>query len=345
MRTPTRILTTTAAALAALSLAACGSVSSTTPTDGGGGSSESSGDYVNVVKLTGIAWFVRMEEGVKAFADETGIAATQTGPSTGDTAQQVSVIQSVIAQKPTVLGIVPLDPDAVESVIQQAKDAGIIVVTHEAPGIENADADIEPFDNATYGESMMDAMAQCLGENGDYAQFVGSLTSETHMEWANAGYALQQEKYPEMNRIGDPTAYNANADTPYEKTKQLLQANPDLRGFFGDSSQDVPGIGRAIQELGLQDETCVFGTGVPSETREYLEDGSIDEISGWDPASSGQAMLAAGKILADGGTIETGTDLGVEGYESITQSADNPKTFIGNAPLAITLDNIDDYDF
>lgn len=327
---------------AAVALTGCGSVGSgsSTPAAGSAG-----GDYVNVVKITGIAWFDRMSTGVKAFADESGIAATQTGPSTGDTAQQVSVIQSVIAQKPTVLGVVPLDPDAVQNVIKQAKDAGIIVVTHEAPTGAGGDADIEPFENKTYGEGIMTSLAKCMGETGEYVQFVGSLTSETHMEWAAAGQALQQAQYPDMSRLGDPNESNDNADVAYEKTKQLLQANPNLKGIFGDSSQDVVGAGRAVQELGLQDDVCVYGTGVPSETKEFLKDGSIDGIFLWDPAAAGQAMMAAGQILADGGTLETGTDLGVDGYDSLTQSADNPTTFIGNAPLAITADNVDQYDF
>lgn len=342
MRNNTRRWVIAPVAAATLALAACGTIGGT---DGGTGGGDMSGEYVNVVKITGIAWFDRMEVGVENFAEETGIRATQTGPATADTALQVSVVQSVIPQNPTVLGIVPLDPEALENVIQQARDAGIVVITHEAPTIRNADADIEPFENAVYGQGIMAALAECMGGEGDYVQFVGSLTSETHMAWATAGYELQQSEFPGLNRISEPVESNDNADTAYEKTKQLLQANPNLAGFFGDSSQDVPGIARAVQEAGLQDDVCVFGTGVPSETSQYLEDGSIDGIFLWDPALAGQAMLAAGRIIAEGGTLETGTDLGVPGYESLTQSPDNPRTFLGNAPLVITIENLDEYDF
>jgi simple sugar transport system substrate-binding protein len=324
-----------------LALSACGTVGA----DGGGTGEDSTGAYVNVVKLTGIAWFDRMGTGVDDFAAETGLNATQTGPATADTELQVGIVQSLIAQKPTALGVVPLDPGALENVIQQARDAGIVVVTHEAPTIQNADADIEAFDNPVYGQAIMDGLAECLGDSGEYIQFVGSLTSETHMAWANAGYESQLAEYPGLTRISEPVESNDNADTAYEKTKQLLQANPDLRGFFGDSSQDVPGIARAIQELGLQDDTCVFGTGVPSETSQFLEDGSADQIYLWDPALAGHAVLAAAKIIAEGGTVEEGTDLGVPGYESLVQSKDNPITFFGNAPLVLTKDNVGDYDF
>lgn len=329
------------AATSALALSACGTVGEASP-DGG---DTTSGAYVNVVKLTGIAWFDRMATGVAEFGSETGLDASQTGPATADTELQVGVVQSLIAQQPTALGIVPLDPGALENVIQQARDAGIVVVTHEAPTIKNADADIEAFDNPVYGAAIMEGLAECMGGSGDYVQFVGSLTSETHMAWANAGYELQQSEYPDMNRISEPVESNDNADTAYEKTKQLLQANPNLSGFFGDSSQDLPGIARAIQELGLQDDTCVYGTGVPSETSQFLEDGSADQIYLWDPALAGKAVLAAAKIIAEGGTLENGTDLGVPGYESLVQSTENPITFFGNAPLILNKDTVGDYDF
>ena len=342
MLTRQRLAIAVIGSVAALSLAACSTVGATEPDAGGDGAN---GDYVHVVKITGIAWFDRMSKGVEDFASESGLAATQTGPATADTELQVGIVQSLIAKKPKAIGIVPLDPGALENVIKQAKDAGITVVTHEAPTIQNADADIEAFDNPVYGETIMDSLAECLGDSGDYVQFVGSLTSETHMAWANAGYELQQSEYPGLNRISEPVESKDNADTAYTKTKQLLQANPGLRGFFGDSSQDLPGIARAIQELGLQDDTCVFGTGVPSETSAFLEDGSADGIFLWDPALAGHAVLAAAQIIAEGGKLETGTDLGVPGYNSLVQSKDNPKTFFGNAPLALTKENVGDYDF
>jgi simple sugar transport system substrate-binding protein len=352
------------AAAGLLSVAACGTADTDGPADDTDGAQEvadadtddaSTGDapaedvdegsYVNVVKLTGIAWFDRMESGVRAFAESSGLDATQAGPSTDSPEQQVATIQSLIAQRPTVMGVVPSDPGAMQAVITQAREAGIVVITHEAPQIQDADADIEPFANDAYGEAIMEDLAACMGGEGEYAQFVGKLTAETHMEWSNAAHELQQSEYPGMTRVSDPVESNDNADTAYERTKQLLQSNPELVGFQGASSQDVPGIARAIEEAGLEDDTCVYGTGVPSETRQFLASGAIDAIYLWDPALSGQAMLEAGRIIAEGGELTDGTDLGVEGYENLVQSPDSELVFLGDAQLKITADTVDDYDF
>ena len=44
----------------------------------------------------------------------------------------------------------------------------------------------------------MDHLAKYMGEQGEYAVFVGSLISTSHPEWAGAAIARQQERYPDM---------------------------------------------------------------------------------------------------------------------------------------------------
>ncbi|WP_168582735.1 autoinducer 2 ABC transporter substrate-binding protein [Gephyromycinifex aptenodytis] len=350
---------TSIAALSLLAISACGSVDSTAPAgeaaspaaDGqsqsaaAGSEDVAQGAYVNVVKLTGIAWFDRMKVGVEEFAKESGQSAVQTGPSTDSPELQVGIIQGLIAKKPAGMGIVPSDPGAVDAVIGQAKSAGIKVVTHEAPQLKSPDADIEAFDNAVYGQKIMSGLGQCMQGEGEYVQFVGKLTATTHMAWANAGSAEQEKTFPKMVRIGDPVESSDNADVAYQKAKQLLQAHPKLKGFTGASSQDVPGIARAVQEAGLQEDTCVHGTGVPSETKQYLTDGSIDSIYFWDPAAAGQAVMKATQMLAEGKQLSDGMDLGVEGYTKMKQSPDNPKVFLGDAALSATKDDVDSWGF
>ena len=51
-----------------------------------------------VVKDSSNGWFVRMEEGVKQFADDYGINAYQKGPVATDAAQQVEVIENQIGR-------------------------------------------------------------------------------------------------------------------------------------------------------------------------------------------------------------------------------------------------------
>lgn len=334
----------------AMALMGCTTVSEEEPTaeqtdDTSAPATTEEGAYVVIVKATGIGWFDRMEVGVSEWASETGLDARQEGPAEATNEGQVSIIQDLIAQQPTAISVVPNDLAGLESVLGQARDAGIIVISHEAVGIENVDIDIEGFENAAYGAQIMENIGECTGGTGQYVQFVGRLTNGSHSEWVAGAYDKQQADFPDMVRVEDPIESEENEEVAYNKAREILAKYPDIRAFQGSAGTDVVGIARAVEEAGKADSVCVMGTSIPSVAGSYLESGAIDKIFFWDPALAGKAQLAIAKILADGGTIEEGTDLGIPGYESLVKLAGADNAFAGNAGVAVDLSNVDEYDF
>lgn len=158
--------------------------------------------FTTVVKIAGINWFNRMEEGVKKFGAETGVNASLVGPAEADAAQQIPIIEDLIAQGVDALCVIPMDPTQLDPVLKKAMDAGITVITHEASNQVNMHWDIEAFDNMAFGAGLMDRLAAAMGEEGEYAVFVGSLGSKTHNEWVDGGIARQKEAYPNMKMVG-----------------------------------------------------------------------------------------------------------------------------------------------
>ena len=316
---------------AALALTGCSTVGSVAAPKA---SSNAKMVMVTVVKAQTIPWFQRMDVGVKSFASRTGVDARQEGADDVSPEKQVKIIQDLIAQHPTAITVVPNSPESLTSVLKQAKDQGIIVVSHEATGIANVDIDIEAFDNASYGKEIMDNLSKCMGGKGEYVQFVGSLTAKTHMEWVGAAYADQTANFPGMKRVETPIESTDDQGTAYARAKEVLAKYPNIAGFEGSAGNDVPGIARAVQEAGLQNKTCVMGTSIPSVANQYLADGSIDKIFFWDPALAGEAQLAIAQILAKGGSIKEGTDLGIKGYNSLKKLAGYDNVFVGAASVA-----------
>lgn len=314
---------------------------------GAGGGTTAAEDlrFVNVVKLIGVGWFDRMEEGIDAYASETGIDASQTGADDASPEKQVRLVEDLIAQGVNAITVVPNSPESLEGVFEKARDAGIVVVTHEAASQKNTDADIEAFDNTAYGETIMDNLAACMGEEGEYAAFVGQVTAESHMQWVAGALAKAEADYPGITRVEDPLESKENADVAYEQTKELLKKYPDLKGIQGSSAVDVVGIGRAVEELGLNDSVCVMGTSIPSLAGKFLDTGAIDKIFFWDPALAGQAMMKIAEMLVNGEELTSGMDLGLVGYENVQQSPDVPTTWYGSAWVIVDADNAADYPF
>lgn len=331
-------------AVAMLALAGCGQVGGGTPAGEGGGGAED-GAMVTVVKISGVGWFDRMEVGVQEFAEETGIDARQEGADDASPEKQIQIIQDLIAQSPVAITVVPNSPEALESVLKQARDQGIVVVAHEAAGIENADIDIEAFDNRAYGAKIMDNLAECMGEEGQYVSFVGGLTAKTHMDWVGGAYDQQQAEYPDLTRVEEPVESKEDENVAYQRAKELLAKYPDIKGFQGSAGTDVAGIARAVQEAGMEDQVCVMGTSIPSVAKKYIVDGSIDKIFFWDPAMAGKAQLKIAQLLVDGEEITDGTDLGIEGYNSLKKLDGFDNVFVGDAAVIVDKDNVDDYDF
>lgn len=332
----------------AFALAGCGTTADGTSGAGTGGATSdasSNGAYVTVVKATGIGWFDRMEVGVDEWAAETGLDARQEGPADATNEGQVEIIQNLMAQDPVAITVVPNDVAGLATVLGEARDKGIIVVTHEGAGIQNADIDIEAFENRAYGAQIMDNLADCMGEEGGYVQFVGRLTNGSHSDWVGGAYDDQIENYPNMTKLEEPIESEENEEVAYNKAKEILAKYPEIKGFQGSAGTDVVGAARAVEEAGKTDSVCVMGTSIPSVSASYLESGAIDKIFFWDPALAGKAQLQIAQILADGGTIEEGTDLGIEGYESLVKLDGYDNVFAGNAGVAVDSSNVADYDF
>jgi simple sugar transport system substrate-binding protein len=300
-------------------------------------------NLATVVKIMGINWFNRMETGVKKFGADTGDQTVELGPATTDSAQQIQIVEDLIAKKVDGLVVIPFQPPAMEPVLKKAMDRKIVVITHEASDIQNADYDVEAFDNKAYGEHLMEALAKLMNYEGEYAVYVGSLTSKTHNEWVDGAVALQKAKYPKMKLIADKIETSDDQQVAYAKTKELLRAHPNVKGFEGSASTDVAGIGLAIEEAGLQDNTAVVGTSLPSIAKKYLQSGAVKMISFWDPADAGYVSNKVAVLVLNGKKVTDGMDLGVKGYNNVKLV--NGNKIYGQAWTDVTKDNLTAYDF
>jgi simple sugar transport system substrate-binding protein len=177
-------------------------------------------------------------------------------------------------------------------------------------------ADIEAFDNAAFGASLNERMAECMGHAGKWTSFVGTRGSRTHVQWTDGG-AANARKHRGMVLVDALNESHDDADKAYEKATEILKKHPDIKGFQGSASSDVIGIGRAIEEAGLQGKTCVYGTGLPSRTARLLESGAVKGIGFWDPKNAGLAMNRVAKLLLDKKPVTDGMDLGVPGYDKV----------------------------
>jgi simple sugar transport system substrate-binding protein len=272
---------------------------------------------VVVVKIAGIPWFNALEKGVKKGGKDFNIDASMIGPANVDPAQQVKLLEDLIAKKVTVIGLVPLDVKVCEPVLKRAQAAGIKVITHEGPEQEGRDWNVELIDSVRFGEVQMQRLAKDMGESGDYVVYVGTLTTPLHNKWADAAIAYQKAHYPKMKLAADRFPGADEIDSSYKTTLDVIKAYPNLKGILGFGSNGPIGAGNAVREKRLGKKIVIVGTVLPSQAKDLIADGIIREGFLWNPTDAGYAMVAVARLVLDGKPIKDGVDIPGLGKASV----------------------------
>jgi simple sugar transport system substrate-binding protein len=295
-----------------------------------------------VVKITGIPWFNRLEEGVVEAGKDLGVKAYQVGPAEADPAQQVKIVEDLIAKGVDAICVVPNDAKAMEPVFEKAKSKGIVVLTHESPDQKGSDWDIETIDNVKFGEMHFEKLAQLIGGQGEFALFVGSLTVPLHNYWADVGLAYAKKKYPGMKLVTKRIPCGESAEEAYKQTLGLLKAYPDLKGIVGFGSLGPIGASQALKKKKMGGEVKIVGTVLPSHAAPYLKQGYMQHGFLWDPKDAGYAMVAVAKKMIDKEPVKEGMEIKGLGPANVDPKV---KLVKFDAILDITADNADKLGF
>ena len=264
---------------------------------------------VVVVKEAGVPWFNILNQGLEDGGKRFALKTSMTGPATPDPAQQVKLMEDLIAKKVDVIGLVPLDTNVTSEVVKRARAAGIIVVTQEGPNQEGKTWDVELMSAKAYGEAQMKALAREMGEQGDYVVLVGTLTTTGHNQWADAAIAYQKAHFPKMKLAADRFPGADSIEDSTRVTQDILKAYPNVTGIVSMGSNGPIGAGNVLQKRNLAKKIALVGTTIPSQAKALIMSGVIREGFLWSPKEAGLAMTAVARMTLDGVKFKSGMDI------------------------------------
>ena len=273
-----------------------------------------------VVKEAGVPWFNILNQGLEEAGKAYNITTTMVGPAQVDPAQQVKLIDDLVAKKVDVIGLVPLDVKVTGQAVQRARDAGIIVITQEGANQDGKTWDLELISAQAYGEMQMKALAREMGEEGEYVVYVGTLTTPGHNQWADAAIAYQKAHYPKMKMAADRFPGADLIDTASRVTQDVLQTYPDVRGIMSMGSNGPIGAGNVIRQRHLEKKIAIVGTTIPSQAQAMINSGVIREGFLWSPKDAGYGMVALARMALDGTPIRTGTVIPTLGPATVDEA-------------------------
>ncbi|MDR3145985.1 MAG: autoinducer 2 ABC transporter substrate-binding protein [Treponema sp.] len=294
-------------------------------------------------KLVGIPYFNASETGAVQAGKDLGINVIYTGPTTADAAEQVRMLEDYISRGVDAICVAPNDAAALTPVLRRAKQAGIKVLdwdTSADPSV--VDLSVHQIDDKVFGELYFDLLAKAIGNSGDYAILTGGLSASNLNAWIDHGQAYAKTKYPQMRLVTDKVPTDEKQQVAYQRTLDLITAYPNLKGVLGYSTPTPIGAAQAVQEKGLAGKIAVIGSGMPTDSGPYLEDGSLTASILWDPAKLGYLTVVLANNLLKGQTPTNGQDIPNVG--KITVNPDG-KTVIMGPPTTFVKDNYKQFPF
>ena len=294
-------------------------------------------------KLVGIPYFNASEVGALAAGEELGINVIYTGPTTGDAALQVQMIEDLLIDGIDALCIAPNDPDSVSPALQKCLAEDVLCLDWDTTA--NADDvkySIQQIDNKAFGELYVEKLVEAMGTTeGEIAIVTGYLTAANLNTWIDYSMAYAAEKYPGLKLVTDPVPSDESAQEAYTQTLALIAAYPNLKGIMGYSTPAPIGVAMAVQEKGLQDQIAVVGSSMPTDSAPYLKDGSLDFGLLWNPADLGKMTVYVAYLTITGQEVE---GYEVPGVGPIHIEEDG-RTIIMADPSVWTAENVDQFNF
>ncbi|MGZ9225187.1 MAG: sugar-binding protein [Anaerolineales bacterium] len=304
-------------ALVALSLSACAPAveepaATAAPAEEQPAASSGEPLYVFLPKGLDNPYWDNCRKGMEAKAEELGVNAEFIGPEKSDATLQVGVIESVIARNPAAIAISPNDPATVNALIAQATAQGIKVITWDADAPDSERILYIGTDNYNAGATAAETLSKVLNGEGKVAILNGALTALNAQQRTN-GFKDWMEKNAPGIEIVDDQATNDDANTSASVAESILQAHPDLVGFYGVTGNGVPGAGVAVKGANKCGEVHIVGFDVVPQGIELMRGGCVDALISQRPYGMTAQALEVMIELVDGKTYDTtNIDTGVE---------------------------------
>ena len=296
-----------------------------------------------ITKTEGNPFFVKMREGAQQKAEELGLdLRTYAGEFDGDNESQIAAIESLIAAGAKGFAIVPSDSTAIVPTIQNARDAGLMVIVLDTP-LDPMDAADATFatDNREAGRLIGAWANGTLGDEAANAKiaFLDLATNQPTVDYLRdqgfmQGFGIDVK---DPNRYGDeddPRICGHEVTAGAEEggvtaMETLLQRCPDINVVYTINEPAAAGGYQALEAAGKADGSVLIVSidgGCPGV--ENVKAGIIGATSQQYPlkmASMALEAIATGEIPEidpEIGFLDTGatliTDQPVEGVDSIS---------------------------
>ncbi|MEN0024693.1 MAG: substrate-binding domain-containing protein, partial [Microbacterium sp.] len=258
-----------AVVVATLALAGCAD----TGGSGGGSTGGEGGGSDNLAitflpKSLGNPYFDTSSKGGKAAVDELGGTFAEVGPAESTPDAQVSYINTATQQGVGALVVSANDPKAICDALDEARDAGVKVVTFDSDtNPECRDLFVNQATAEGIAKAQVDLIAEQIGDAGEIAIVSATANATNQNAWIDIMKELLASEHPNIQLV-DVVYGDDDEQVSFDKTAALLQSHPNLKGIISPTTIGISAAARYLSTSDYKGKVALTGLGTPNQMRE-----------------------------------------------------------------------------
>lgn len=274
--------------------------------------------FAVVPKAMNNPYFDLSRDGCMARAKAMGnVECVYRGPIEHEPASQVQIIQDLITQGVDGLAISVSDADAAVSVIKQARDAGIAVITFDADSPKSARQAYVGTDNKAMGAELANQLIKVHAKPGMYVTQSGGPAAE-NLNDRLAGLNETLQKAGWKIAPGSPSYCNDDSALANQQLSDMLAANPTADAVVpvGGWALFAPEAYKSFVNAHRKDyDSGKLALVMPDTLKvevELLRDGYAQVLVGQKPYEMGEKAMDMLMALKKGEKVQTINYVGLD---------------------------------
>jgi ribose transport system substrate-binding protein len=253
--------------------------------------------------------------GAERAAQELNATITFEGPeSEAMVDKQVDMLEAALAKNPSAIGIAALDSRAVVPLLERAEAANIPVVGFDSGVDSDIPVTTAATDNVAAAAYAADKMAELIGGSGEVAVIVHDQTSRTGIDRRDGFLNRMKSQYPDI-RIVDVQYGAGDHLKSTDLAKAIIQAHPNLKGFFGANEGSAIGVLNGVREMGKEGQIVVIGYDSGKQQMDAIRSGVMAGAITQDPIGIGYKAVEAAVKALKGESLPKTIDTGFHWYD------------------------------
>jgi len=264
-----------------------------------------------------------VKKGSEQAAAELGANITFEGPeSEAMVDKQVEMFQTALDKKPAAICLAAVDSKAFQPLLEKAKAAGIPVVGFDSGVDSDIPVTTATTDNVAAAALAADKMVELIGGSGEVAIIAHDQTSRTGIDRVKGFTDQIAAKYPNVTIVD--TQYGAGDQLKStDLAKAIIQAHPNLKGFFGANEGSIIGVLNAAKELSMEGKLIIIGYDSGQQQMDAIRSGAESGAITQNPIGIGYKCVEAALKASKGETLPKVIDTGFMWYDKT--NIDNPE--------------------